>query len=259
LPDLRGFSHVDATGEAECYFAALERAELLPHLIALRERSYELLHARPGDWIVDVGCGTGNVVSELTERSLKVTGVDVSEQMVMRARNRFPACEFWLAAAESLPFSDHSVQGYRAERTYEHIVDPSAALAEARRVLAPGGRLVLVCAAGGMWAVDSEDQALNDTILRALPESVANPWMGQRSRALLLDAGFIDVGVEVQTVVFTRFDHAGGLRSAARKAVANGAVSSDEADGWLADLRRRDALGRFLFAAPFFLTAARQP
>jgi len=49
-----------------------------------------------------------------------------------------------------LPLRDRSVHGYRTERTYNHIVDPLPALAEATRVITPGGRLVMVSLACGM-------------------------------------------------------------------------------------------------------------
>ncbi len=52
--------------------------------------------------------------------------------------------------ADALPLRDRSVHGYRTERTYNHIVDPLPALAEATRVITPGGRLVMVSLACGM-------------------------------------------------------------------------------------------------------------
>jgi ubiquinone/menaquinone biosynthesis C-methylase UbiE len=53
------FSDVDAFGDAERMIAFLEHIESHPTMTATRLRSYELLHAKAGDRVVDVGCGTG--------------------------------------------------------------------------------------------------------------------------------------------------------------------------------------------------------
>ncbi len=156
-PQIGRFSNVDASKEAEQFVAFLERIERLPTAGELRERSYELLDAGEGSMVVDVGCGTGRVVDDLAGRGIKAIGVDISEQMIAVARQRFPNRDFRLAAAESLPFEDDVLDRYRAERLYQHLKDPVRALAEARRVLAPGGRIVLVDQDYDMWAIDADD------------------------------------------------------------------------------------------------------
>src|SRR5690349_9814190 len=127
-PQIGRLSDVDATRQAEQFVAFLEWIEGLPAVMGLRKRSYELLDAHPGDTVVDVGCGTGRVVAELTERGVRAIGVDISEQKIAVARRRFPNCDFRIATAEALPFEDGTVAGYRAERVYQHLTDPARAL-----------------------------------------------------------------------------------------------------------------------------------
>jgi hypothetical protein len=80
---------------------------------------------------------------------------------------------------------------------------------------------------------------------------VASPWIGRRARSLLLDAGFVDVAVEVQTLIFTSYaEIAPALAAMARAGVAAGSVSQEEADAWLAEQRGRDERGRFFLAVP---------
>jgi ubiquinone/menaquinone biosynthesis C-methylase UbiE len=255
-----GFSDVDATGEADRLAAVLEHLESLPQAASLRERSYELLRSSAGARVVDVGCGLGKAVAELTARGIEAVGVDSSEQMITRARRRFPNSDFRVAPAESLPFNDRTVHGYRAERLYGHLQDPGPALAEARRVLQAGGRFVLLDVENDPWAIDSDEPALTRVLLHAFADAVANPWIGRRSRGLLLDAGFGDVTVEVQTVIVTRYADCGpALLGAANAGVGAGVVSREQAEAWLAELRGRDERGRFFVAVPCFLASARRP
>ena len=91
--------------------------------------------------MLDVGCGTGRLVAELSERA-RVWGVDPSPEMLEVARSRAPGVRFKQASAESLPFKD----GWFERATMwlvVHLLDRPRAFAELRRVLAPGGRLAI--------------------------------------------------------------------------------------------------------------------
>lgn len=259
-PQIGRFSDVDATKETEQFVAFLEWIERLPPAVELRERSYQLLDARPGETAIDVGCGTGRVVAELMERGIKAIGVDISEQMISVARHRFPDGNFRIAAAESLPFEDGTLDRYRAERLYQHLEDPAPALVEARRVLVPGGRLVLVDQDYDMWAIDSDDEATTRALMRAQSDAIASRWIGRRYRSLLLDAGFVDVLVEVKTLIYTDYAQvARVLPSIANVGVATGVVTRDQADTWLAEQERRGQEGRVFVAMPLFLASGRRP
>ncbi|MFF2820364.1 class I SAM-dependent methyltransferase [Kitasatospora cineracea] len=57
------------------------------------------------------------------------------------ARDRWPGADFWIAGACELPLADGSVDGYPADEVFHELAGPDRGLAEARRVLAPGGRI----------------------------------------------------------------------------------------------------------------------
>jgi SAM-dependent methyltransferase len=82
------------THDTESLIALLDRADTHPGATALRTRTYELLQPQPGALVVDVGCGTGRAVAELTETGAKAIGVDVSAQMIAVARARWRGAEF---------------------------------------------------------------------------------------------------------------------------------------------------------------------
>jgi ubiquinone/menaquinone biosynthesis C-methylase UbiE len=259
-PQIGRFSDVDATNEAEQFVAFLERIERFPQAMELRERSYKLLDVHAGDRVVDVGCGTGRVVIELTEQGKQAIGVDISEHMISVARLRFPTGDFHIAAAESLPFEDGVLDGYRAERLYQHLKDPVRALVEARRVLAPGGRIVLVDQDYDMWAIDADDEAITRALMRAQSDTITKRWIGRCYHNLLLNVGFVDVAIEVKTGIYTDYAQVGPvLSSIANAGVVAGVVTRDQADAWLAEQARRGEFGQFFFAMPLFLASGRRP
>jgi hypothetical protein len=121
-------------------------------------------------------------------------------------------------------------------------------------VLAPGGRIVLLDSDMDMWAIDSDDVPTTSAILAALAGTIASPWIGRRYRALLLDAGFTDVAIELRTAVVTDYPSvAEQMPGFASPAVRSGVLTQAQADAWLAEQARRGATNRFLRLVPMFL------
>ncbi|TDD74262.1 methyltransferase domain-containing protein [Actinomadura darangshiensis] len=237
----------------------LDAAENLPGAGALRLRSYDLLGAEAGTSMVDVGCGAGRAVADLAERSVRAVGVDPDEQMIAVARDRWPEGDFRLAGAYELPIADASMAGYRADKVFHVLAEPERALAEARRVLAPGGRIVLVGQDWDTVVIDSGDPALTRTIVHARADLIPNPQIARRYRNLLLDAGFQDVTAEVHTGVFTGPTMLPMLVNTAEGAVSAGAVTREQADGWIAEQRTRAETDHLFLALPMFLAAGTAP
>ncbi len=112
---------------------------------ALAEVQAEMGEPVRPDWrVLDVGCGTGYLVAGLRRAvpGLRLVGADLSAGMLGRARvaGGWPLVQ---ADAGRLPVATGSVDLLVARGVLHHLEDPAAALAEWRRVLAPGGRVVL--------------------------------------------------------------------------------------------------------------------
>ncbi|MHB8605805.1 MAG: class I SAM-dependent methyltransferase [Thermoplasmatota archaeon] len=95
----------------------------------------------PAARILDVGCGAGPVLSHLVLRGARAVGVDLSRTMLRHARATGAAVA--LALGESLPFKDASCDLVIARSTLHHVPAPDAAVRDMRRVLVPGGALVV--------------------------------------------------------------------------------------------------------------------
>jgi ubiquinone/menaquinone biosynthesis C-methylase UbiE len=101
----------------------------------------EALGVRPGDAVVDVGCGEGGLAELLARAGLRVTGVEPAAYL----RERFEARLAGLGSArvvdatvERLPFGDGEVGAAISTEVLEHVADPDAAMRELRRVMRPG-------------------------------------------------------------------------------------------------------------------------
>src|SRR5271165_7626295 len=100
-----------------------------------------------GKRIVDVGCGDGAVVRHLVRQGATAMGIEVSEEQLERARAKAGEGEtYGVASGEGLPCPDGSADAILYLKSFHHV--PGAlmrpALEEASRVLAPGGRLIVI-------------------------------------------------------------------------------------------------------------------
>ena len=242
--------------DTETLIRLLDVAEGLPGAIALRERGYELLRPPPDSTVMDVGCGAGRAVAELAERGCRAVGVDLDPDMLAAARERFPQLDLRSADVTDLPLDDGAATGYRADKVYHMLPDPAAALIEARRVLAPGGRIVLVGQDWDTMLVDSDQGELTRRIVAARADTIPHPRIARSYRTLLLDAGFEEATLEVHTAIFTDPSTVPLLAKHATTAREVGAITDAELESWLDEQHKRAAAGRLTLAIPMFLAAA---
>jgi 2-polyprenyl-3-methyl-5-hydroxy-6-metoxy-1,4-benzoquinol methylase len=126
-----------------------------PWLFGLRS-AFLLAHVRPGQSVLDVGCGEAWFTEALLEAGVRAIGVDVAREPLERARARRPDLDVGLVEqGGELPFVDACFEVVWAGEEIEHVPDTAAWLSEVRRVLRPGGRLLISTPAhsplGVMW------------------------------------------------------------------------------------------------------------
>jgi trans-aconitate methyltransferase len=100
----------------------------------------EWLDAKSGEYILDLGCGDGQLTQCIVATGANVLGVDTSVEMVAAARERWIEAE--IASAESLPFGDGIFDAVFSNAALHWMRDQDSMLDEVHRVLKPGGRFV---------------------------------------------------------------------------------------------------------------------
>jgi SAM-dependent methyltransferase len=113
-------------------------------------REFLLARVKAGERVLDLGCGEGLFSAALQEAGAQVLAVDVAEEPLRRARATHPSLGLQLIASEApWELSDASFDVVWAGEVIEHVADTAGWLSEVRRVLSPGGRLLLSTPAYG--------------------------------------------------------------------------------------------------------------
>jgi len=119
--------------------------------------------------ILDVGCGTGYLVSDLRELG-SYTGVDFASEMINVCKTRFPKERFKLGDADDLPFKENSFDLIVCFWTFHHFTNPERVMSEFRRVLKPGGKIIIATFRKASW-----------NPLVWLADAVSSGWYGFRT------------------------------------------------------------------------------
>jgi ubiquinone/menaquinone biosynthesis C-methylase UbiE len=257
-----GFASVDRASEPETLVDYLNVVSSLDGVRSYKRQAFTLLELREGDYVLDVGCGTGDdlrALAALVGPNGEIVGVDGSAQMIAAARQRTAGMRevirLWVGDAQCLPFADQSFDACRVDRVLQHLDNPTRALAEMVRVARPGARLVASEPDWGTLAVDLPTDTVTRRLLELHDRRLAQPWIGRHLPALFHELGLANVVVVPQTVILDRLDVADPvlrLRDTAQQACETGIVTADEAAKWVACLQDADRAGRFFAACTLF-------
>lgn len=110
----------------------------------ITSRLYHLLCPVPGGKYLDIGCGTGNYLTALSQKGLTIVGIDPSETMLQQARAKHIHSTFISGCAENIPFPDNTFDGTIAVFTVHHWTDMPQGVAELSRVLKQNAKLVFL-------------------------------------------------------------------------------------------------------------------
>lgn len=157
-----------------------------------RRRAFLLSGLRSGDRALDLGCGEGPFTAILAATGAEAVGMEVAEAALRRARAKHPGLDFRLAPIDGpLPADDSVFDLVWATEVIEHVGDTARWMSEIRRVLAPGGKLMI-----------TTPQHSRLMILARGVEPYSNPlgdhlhlYTRGSLKALLRDFGFSDVRV----------------------------------------------------------------
>jgi SAM-dependent methyltransferase len=246
--------------------ASLEDRARMPSYRAMFRTLIDVIAPRPGEAILEIGCGAGSLVRLLAQHlggANPITAADVNPFLLREAAQLAEAeglagsIQFRQANAEALPFEDNSYDCIYSVTVFEEC-DAGRAIAEAMRVVRPGGRVGLVVRALDMrqwWNLALPEAILHK--VEAPPRSVAPSGVADRSLyRRMREAGFVDLVCFPSLVTL---DRPGGPIWRNREDHILSLLSPDELAVWHAERDRAEAEGLLFMAHPLHCAVGTKP
>jgi len=239
-----------------------------------RARTRAALSARPGERGLDVGCGPALLACELGREvgpDGHIVGIDESPEMLKAARARIAReglagrVEVHEGDAARLPFPSSTFDFVAAVQVYLYLPDVGGALADAARVLRPGGRLAVVDTDWDSCVWLTSDRDRHRRVMEARGAYFVQEHLPTRLPGLLTRAGLglvLAEAIPVLELTGGPDTFSGGLIVSIADVAARHGVPRDEADAWKADLLARAAHaegGEYFFSLTRYLFVATRP
>jgi SAM-dependent methyltransferase len=269
-PAASNWSRLDDTGHAGEFVQYLDAADTTPEILEWKQHGLRLLQLRPGLRVLEAGCGPGfaaRMMARMVAPGGSVLGLDKSatmiEQAVARGGDDSLLVEFRQGDIHALELPDESFDRSWADRTFQHLEDPTRAIAELTRVTRRGGRVVVSDPDWGTGVLSGADPGVSERISRAIERTVRNGRIARDMPGLFADSGLVDI--EVLAIPYTSRDLAGltpdqhPFFAAAIASREMSGLSDTELRAWIDKMTAGIPTGRMLIAGLGFAVGGVKP
>jgi arsenite methyltransferase len=250
--------------------ARMERMYLSAPIAEQRARTRAALALKAGESGLEVGCGIGLLACEMAREvgeTGRVVGLDSSPDMIAASEHRANEAglsnrlRFVLGDAAKLEFPADSFDFVVAVQVYLYVRDIEQALAEARRVLRPGGRLAIVDTDWDSCVWLTAERERHQRIMEARTRELGQPHLPPALPGLLKRAGLRLDRIEAHPVLNLRYEadsFSAGLIEPTPKIVTRFGIDAAEAQAWVQDLKSRTGEDDYFFSLNRYLFVARK-
>ena len=257
--------------EARYWINVLNQRAAAPDQIALRSFILEQSNLQPGETVLEIGCGTGRLLSELaraTGTDSRVIGLEPQSLFAKEAesfileKKQSTIARVLCGSAEDIPLPDASINICIAQTVLIHI--PAEMLkrvfGEVKRVLKPGGRFISIDQDGDTWIIDHPDRVVTRKVVQFNCDyRYADGWTGRYLGRLFRQNGFQEV--RVQAWIHSDTESGSYLHQMAQRiaqaATEHDILSQTECKKWLNELDEQTQKNNFFSSICFFCCQGR--
>ncbi len=232
------------------------------------DAAFAHLALKSGMTILDCGCGTGDMLALMARLTApgKASGGDLSAAMIQEAKTRSSSSgvtnvDFNVMDVQKIPFPDQSFDRVLATQLLIHVPDPHKAFREMCRVTAPMGRVALSDMDWDGLLVGCSNLEIGRRFTRLFSDGIRNPVVVREFAGWFKAEGFVNIRTIPVPLVFDdwAFFREWMIAPSLPHFIAQGAMSREEAEFFVADLESRNAAGKFLAACTLYTVVADRP
>lgn len=250
----------------ETISAQQKKVALTKDMQAQMQVQLDALQPKPGEHILDIGCGNGVLVGKIADQvgsTGQACGVDGSSAMVEMASDLVPNASFQHTDATRLPFKDGALDAVICSQLLCFIANLDEALAEAFRVLKPRGRFVILDTDWESLVWNTKDQSLLSEIMVLLKQGYHSDCVPRTLKRELRKVGFEVKDFFAHPICSlepVEDSYAQQMSAFIRPLLEkHPAFSSDLADRWEADQKAIIAEDAYFFSLNRFVFTAQKP
>lgn len=223
-------------------------------LKGLKEYSYQPFSQITCGTIIDLGCGTGIDVLNMSQflgDNVNVIGVDHDEALLSKGRHAAAGknVHFVQSEAHQIPFEDDSIDGLRTERLIQHLTEPEAVVAEVKRVLKPNGSFLIVETDWASLVFYHGNILVQEKVVHYLTrKKINNGFAARKLTQYLEQSAFRDIGIEIFPFTLRSLREANDylwIEIILSEMLEKEVLSSEEYGAFLEDLKIAEEMGYF--------------
>ena len=247
---------------------SLNQTYAAPEIALQRKKTIEAVNIQAGESILDIGCGTGFLTSDMAPivtESGQIIAIDPKPTMVKAAKQRcteYAQVKVRQGNVTSIPSKNNQFDLVTCTQVLLYVEDIDKALSEIYRVLKPGGRAAILETDWQGVVINSNFPELTRTIIDAWDTTVASPNLPTRLTGLLLDKNFHSIHSEAIPLLNSEYlpdtFSANAVKWLPKAAYKRGVISSAQGKLWVEDLEALGKEGNYFFCVNRFLFVAQK-
>lgn len=269
-PKNTGFEDVDGSDNPQLFVRCLNEQYVKNSVLRTHKRhTLDLVDLQEDHIVLDAGCGIGIdaiQMATMVGQSGHVFGIDLSQEMIASSKTNAASLNLPLTFRQGsiyqLEFEENLFDRCRADKTFQHLTDPRAALKELIRVTKPGGKIIIADPDHDSLIIDTPFTDVNHRFARFRSDRMSQGGIAHQLYGICKELGLVKVNMQPLTHAYTDYEEKKITSPYFEEiwfAQQQGAVTREEAEKWADYLQKAIESGRFMCMQTYIITTAFKP